>query len=302
MHPTPPATLFWARVWLFSGFVLLGAAVVTYLDWIGVAWVRNPVLWLVAVTAGSIGGLGLLWDRPRPDKPAVAASGIGQPRYSKEKVEALRKAATALRDICWGVVVSDADQRLRAFRDVADDFVREPQFDKLLPRIEGGATRLNLMARMPPAGVGAADPIAQNVAMQDAHTALDELFKITDRWVIYEDGATARVWPDFDKWDAKKEFPLWEAAYLWVDEEPRGLPLSVRAEIAFRKLEKAIRDRDLSVRQHDLREVIEDAADLHHRGRVNKANPNWIATRANLLSCAHSLGDKPRFLFPKERT
>jgi len=107
-------------------------------------------------------------------------------------------------------------------------------------------------------------------------------------------------WPDFDKWDQQREFRLWEAANLWANREPK-MPLDRRATVAFRKLEKGINDKTLQVLRQDLREVIYDAYDKTHHGIQPKANPNWGVKRDELLSFASSIGEKPRFLYPKER-
>ena len=157
------------------------------------------------------------------------------------------------------------------------------------------------MAGKPPVGPDAADPEAQQRTLQDALTAIEDLYSLTDPWVLYEDGGHGHTWPDFEKWDKQKEFRLLEAACLWVDEEPR-LPLSFKSQIAFRKLEKALEEYRLSARRNDLWEVISDAFDLHEKGQANKANPNWVVTRSDLVTYAKTVGEKPRFLFPKERT
>ena len=106
---------------------------------------------------------------------------------------------------------------------------------------------------------------------------------------------------DWAKWDNTNRFKLWEAACLWTDEVP-AMPLSIRAYVAFRKLEKAIEDKDLRVIQDDLRDVIADAYERVFHGRVSKAHPYWTVTRQELHTCAMNLGEKPRFLFPRERT
>jgi len=60
---------------------------------------------------------------------------------------------------------------------------------------------------------------------------------------------------DWAKWDKVDRVKLWEAACLWAGEAP-AMPLSIKAFVAFRKLEKGIEEKELHVMQEDLRDVI----------------------------------------------
>jgi hypothetical protein len=106
--------------------------------------------------------------------------------------------------------------------------------------------------------------------------------------------------PNYDVWDKRKKFRLWEVACLMADQEP-SRPLGFLARRNFRALEKAIRAYKLVVRQDDLREVIADAYDRVERGRTPKANPEWTVSREALIIYLQTVGMKPPFLFPKER-
>ena len=105
--------------------------------------------------------------------------------------------------------------------------------------------------------------------------------------------------PDYAKWDKLSDFRLDHAACLWIDREP-SQHLDDDETAVFRKLEGHVSNRTLEVKRDDLREVISDAfrkAD----GHVVKANPEWRVERSSLLSLAVTLGEKPPFLYKKER-
>jgi hypothetical protein len=126
-------------------------------------------------------------------------------------------------------------------------------------------------------------------------------------WVLAPGGTCTPILvqrPNLSKWDKVDRFTLWDAAWLWADHEPRpqGQVMTSESERAFRDLEAAIERDQLRVIRENLRDVIAAAYDRHARGRVQKADPNWVAERRELISCAHSLGVKPPFLFPRERT
>jgi hypothetical protein len=157
----------------------------------------TTLLWSMAVTAI---GLGFVWWFGGPPTPfgwvivvlslfiltllafgmtrwalAGTAWAFWEPSYSADKIESLRAAATSLRDILWGLNVPDADARLQAFRTVGEDFIYEQPFKSLLPRIERNATRMRIMAALPPAGPQAPDPAAFTQCMQDGHAAVEDL-------------------------------------------------------------------------------------------------------------------------------
>jgi hypothetical protein len=106
-------------------------------------------------------------------------------------------------------------------------------------------------------------------------------------------------WPDFDKWDKRKDFRLFEIACLWTDQEP-GLPLTTEASRCFKILEQAIWDKRLKIRSDSIRQAIANAK-IIREGREAKANPNWMIEREPLLLYASGTDEKPRFLFPEER-
>lgn len=108
-----------------------------------------------------------------------------------------------------------------------------------------------------------------------------------------------REWPDFEEWDEKESFRLWEAAALWVDETPRRPP-GRRERKQFRVFSNAITERKLEVLRQSLEETIQDAID-ETEGNIVKSNPEWIVSRDDLIRFAKAKHEKPRFLFPKER-
>jgi hypothetical protein len=106
-------------------------------------------------------------------------------------------------------------------------------------------------------------------------------------------------WPDFDKWDKRTNFRLFEIACLWTDREP-GLPLTAETVQCFKVLEQAIWDKHLKIRSESVREAIVSAIAIS-KGRESKANPNWVIDKDALLLYAAGTNEKPRFLFPEER-
>jgi hypothetical protein len=106
-------------------------------------------------------------------------------------------------------------------------------------------------------------------------------------------------WPDFDKWDKRTDFRLFEIACLWIDQEP-GLPLTTEASRCFKVLEQAIWDKHLTVRSESVREAIISAIAIS-KGQESKANPNWVIRADDLRLYATGTDQKPRFLFPEER-
>lgn len=120
-------------------------------------------------------------------------------------------------------------------------------------------------------------------------------------WPNFEYATPSPVvpWPDFDKWDKRTNFRLFEIACLWTDREP-GLPLTAEAVQCFKVLEQAIWDKHLKIRSESVREAIVSAIAISE-GRESKANPNWVIDKDALLLYAAGTNEKPRFLFPEER-
>jgi hypothetical protein len=106
-------------------------------------------------------------------------------------------------------------------------------------------------------------------------------------------------WLDFDKWDGRKEYRLFEVACLWEDQEPL-LPLTETAKRRFKTLEQAIWDKQLKIRSGGVRGSIANAK-IISRGGEAKANPNWAIEKDALLLYAFGTDEKPRFLFPEQR-
>lgn len=119
-----------------------------------------------------------------------------------------------------------------------------------------------------------------------------------------EPADTRTVWPDFDKWDDKTEFRLFEAACLWNEEEPK-LPMSDGALDKFEMLREAIYARDLSASGLTLDEAFDAAW-----GKVVKRAPkiddpinvNTKVEKKTLVDFASRNGSGPRFLFPGARS
>jgi hypothetical protein len=119
-----------------------------------------------------------------------------------------------------------------------------------------------------------------------------------------------RIWPprvgvsltlrDYDELDQKKQFTLVELASYWVNEK-LGDELSNVAKEAYEKLGESAHKHELEVIRPNLREVINDAYEQSFHGTVARPNPNWIVTKESAINYAFSVGDKPPFLFPKER-
>jgi hypothetical protein len=103
-------------------------------------------------------------------------------------------------------------------------------------------------------------------------------------------------WPDFDKWDKRTDFRLFEIACLWADQEP-ALPLTIHALRCFKVLEQAIWDKHLKINNNSVREAIVSAIAIS-KGRESKANPNWVIHKDDLLLYASGTSEKP---FPEER-
>jgi hypothetical protein len=141
-----------------------------------IAWLLVALFGLIGATAWEVAGVTskiTRWWSPPP--PARA--------YDRKKIEELRKAATDLRDVCWGMSSADARDRLKVFRAVADDFLREPELGVIISRIEDNASRSAVMAQMSPHEV---DEAARVKAAHDGIVAINDLFALSDKWVLYE--------------------------------------------------------------------------------------------------------------------
>lgn len=108
---------------------------------------------------------------------------------------------------------------------------------------------------------------------------------------------------DLGLMDEASAFSLWEAAWLWVDQNPRpqGHPMTPEARQVFLKLEAAVSRGDLVLIDRDKRSALAEKYRCKRDGGDFRASTNWVAPRWELVSCAHALGEKPKFLFPQER-
>jgi hypothetical protein len=79
------------------------------------------------------------------------------------------------------------------------------------------------------------------------------------------------------------------------------LPLTAEAAYRFKVLEQGIWDKNLKIRSDSVREAIASAY-IISKGGETKANPNWVISKDDLLLYAFGTDEKPRFLFPEERT
>lgn len=107
------------------------------------------------------------------------------------------------------------------------------------------------------------------------------------------------IWPDFGKWDGADKFELKDAAALWLNIEPRPLPMSRRVTAAFEMLRGVIREKQLPMRA-DLDDSVSMAA-ITMDGRENPYDVHMPVTRVTLVKVAELRGEKPKFLFRSER-
>ena len=81
-----------------------------------IAWVIAGLLGLVLTVAWEIFGLtdrlqALLGSSVKPTRVAVPSSAPAF-KYSREKIEALRRAADGLKDVCWGNAMIEGQKRI----------------------------------------------------------------------------------------------------------------------------------------------------------------------------------------------
>lgn len=106
--------------------------------------------------------------------------------------------------------------------------------------------------------------------------------------------------PEYEEWDKRNMFRLWEAACLWADEEP-ARPLSAAARKCLNQLAEAIYSHELDLlRNDDQRQAVYDSH-MKASGHDVKPDQNWMLRRQRLLEYASSIGTKPPFLYPSER-
>lgn len=105
--------------------------------------------------------------------------------------------------------------------------------------------------------------------------------------------------PDYDVWDAKDAFRLYEAASLWVNVEPR-LPLTRKARAQYKVFESALNGGGMPAAASP---TVRDAIDRAF-AKVNKeewVDPNTLIDRGVLIEWATHHSEEPPFLFPKRR-
>jgi hypothetical protein len=100
-------------------------------------------------------------------------------------------------------------------------------------------------------------------------------------------------WPDFQKWDDRSEFKLYEAAALWFDAEPR-LPMWWRARRKVREWKRTIAGGVELKSQHTIIESLS--------GSNRSITPHTQIDREVLKKLAQKEGRRPLFLFPERRT
>jgi hypothetical protein len=109
-------------------------------------------------------------------------------------------------------------------------------------------------------------------------------------------------WPDFDAWN-KEELRLFEAACLWVNQDPR-LPMTPAARRQYKRLAKAFFEHNLPIAE-DIDTDVRLAMDRHFDGKgVEQSDSITVNTRVyrhTLEELAQEWNERPRFLFPKER-
>jgi hypothetical protein len=120
----------------------------------------------------------------------------------------------------------------------------------------------------------------------------------------------ALQWPDFEKWDARKEFDLGDAACLWFDHEPR-LPLPALAHERFHEWKATIERGDMKARfTYDPLDDAITMAMMKHGGIPAKGQdfaPTEVTvqtrvSRKVLKAWALDHGEQPRFLFSERRS
>jgi hypothetical protein len=92
--------------------------------------------------------------------------------------------------------------------------------------------------------------------------------------------------PFYEVWDDVDAFPLWQVAYLWINQEPRD-PLPESGTKEFAVLEMLTRAAESGVLDVDLEGGYEWR--------------NGTVSRANLIAYASRRERRPLFLFPDDR-
>jgi len=111
--------------------------------------------------------------------------------------------------------------------------------------------------------------------------------------------------PDYDLWDSKERLRLFEAACLWLEEEPnsRTGDISPEAKAMYRQLADAIRNRELSaaVNADEVAGMALETHGIATRDGDNAISVNTEVKREALRDYAQRIGQKPKFLFPGQR-
>jgi hypothetical protein len=111
--------------------------------------------------------------------------------------------------------------------------------------------------------------------------------------------------PDYDLWDNKQRLRLFEAACLWLEEEPnsRTGDMSPEAKAMYRQLADAVRIRELSAAVNT-DEVVGMAFETHGmptRDGDHAISVNTEVKREGLRDYAQRIAQNPKFLFPGQR-
>lgn len=279
------------QMWMFQsvdmiviGCLLIAVSALYYIAWTD-DWFERASEWFSGDDAGSA----------RPSERTIVPD--------RRMVFALRSAASPLREAMRGYryAPEDAREAYAKFRSARSAFAGSAFYKPEMDDVDDACREIMGMH-----GRGGDFDNARWVDLYERVGLAIKSVEDATAWVIGGDLTVSETtrWPDLQKWDANKEFTLWDASWLWANQEPprQGEPISQEAQQAFRRLEAGLETRALKVRRSDSRERISDAYDLSAKGIKNKANPNWVASRDDLISFAHSISEKPQFLFPKERT
>jgi hypothetical protein len=102
-------------------------------------------------------------------------------------------------------------------------------------------------------------------------------------------------WPDFQKWDGRSEFALYEAAALWFDAEPR-LPMWWRARRTFRRWQRSLADTTIPAGPLSRGGPSQDEAYT-----ISSVTLHTRVHREALKRLAEKEGREPLFLFRERR-
>ena len=109
-----------------------------------------------------------------------------------------------------------------------------------------------------------------------------------------------RDWPDFAKWDGEDQLPLYVAACLWEEREPR-LPMPRLARARYRRWRDAIYKGDIRYRSRDIEEAVAFAFERTGLEPRTTIEPEAMISRTELRRLAEEAGEQPRFLFRHRR-